>query len=149
MGRLAAVMPTYEYICKDCGHAFEIVQSMKDDALTVCPECGGTLRKVFGAPAISFKGSGFYATDHGKKATSGSDRAGSGERTNGEEKRGGGDKRDPSTSDTKKGSKESGPTTSTKDGGSTGSSGGSSSRGPSGGSKDGSTSGGSKEGSSS
>ncbi len=61
-------MPTYEYACKSCGHTFEIVQSMKDDSLTVCPECGGQLRKVFGAPAISFKGSGFYATDHGKKS---------------------------------------------------------------------------------
>ena len=63
-------MPTYEYRCKDCGHTFDIVQSMKDEALTVCPACGGDLRKVFGAPMISFKGSGFYATDHGKKSKS-------------------------------------------------------------------------------
>jgi putative FmdB family regulatory protein len=61
-------MPTYEYVCKSCGHLFEIVQSMKDDPLTECPECAGELRKVFAPPAISFKGSGFYATDHGKKA---------------------------------------------------------------------------------
>lgn len=61
-------MPTYEYICRACGHLFEIVQSMKDDPLTECPRCGGELRKVFAPPAISFKGSGFYATDHGKKA---------------------------------------------------------------------------------
>ena len=61
-------MPTYEYVCKSCGHIFEIVQSMKDDALTECPECGGELRKVFSPPVISFKGSGFYATDHGKKS---------------------------------------------------------------------------------
>jgi putative FmdB family regulatory protein len=61
-------MPTYEYVCKNCGHLFEIVQSMKDDPLTECPECAGELRKVFAPPAISFKGSGFYATDHGKKA---------------------------------------------------------------------------------
>ncbi len=60
-------MPTYEYTCRSCGHTFEIVQSMNDEPLTVCPECGGELRKVFAAPAISFKGSGFYATDHGKK----------------------------------------------------------------------------------
>ena len=60
-------MPTYEYMCKSCGHLFEIVQSMRDDTLTECPECGGELRKVFAPPAISFKGSGFYATDHGKK----------------------------------------------------------------------------------
>ncbi len=60
-------MPTYEYVCKSCGHLFEIVQSMRDDPLTECPECGGELRKVFAPPAISFKGSGFYATDHGKR----------------------------------------------------------------------------------
>jgi putative FmdB family regulatory protein len=61
-------MPTYEYTCRDCGHTFEIVQSMLDEPLTMCPECGGSLRKVFAPPAISFKGSGFYSTDHGKKA---------------------------------------------------------------------------------
>jgi putative FmdB family regulatory protein len=61
-------MPTYEYTCRDCGHTFEVVQSMWDEALTMCPECGGSLRKVFAPPAISFKGSGFYATDHGKKS---------------------------------------------------------------------------------
>jgi putative FmdB family regulatory protein len=61
-------VPTYEYTCRDCGHTFEIVQSMWDEPLTMCPECGGSLRKVFAPPAISFKGSGFYATDHGKKA---------------------------------------------------------------------------------
>jgi putative FmdB family regulatory protein len=69
-------MPTYEYVCKSCGHLFEIVQSMRDDPLTECPECAGELRKVFAPPAIAFKGSGFYATDHGKKAkTSGGDAA--------------------------------------------------------------------------
>ena len=61
-------MPTYEYACRRCGHTFEIVQSFQDDALTACPECGGELRKVFAPPAITFKGSGFYATDHGKKS---------------------------------------------------------------------------------
>jgi putative FmdB family regulatory protein len=65
-------MPTYEYRCRDCGHSFDIVQKMSDEPLTHCPECGGTLRKVFAPPAISFKGSGFYATDHGKKAKSSS-----------------------------------------------------------------------------
>jgi putative FmdB family regulatory protein len=62
-------MPTYEYVCKSCGHLFEIVQSMRDEPLRECPECGGELRKVFAPPAISFKGSGFYATDHGKKSS--------------------------------------------------------------------------------
>jgi putative FmdB family regulatory protein len=62
-------MPTYEYACRACGHIFEIVQKMSDDPLVICPECGGELRKVFSAPAIAFKGPGFYATDHGKKKT--------------------------------------------------------------------------------
>jgi putative FmdB family regulatory protein len=60
-------MPTYEYVCRNCGHMFEIVQSMSDAPLTICDVCGGELRKVFTAPAISFKGSGFYATDSRKK----------------------------------------------------------------------------------
>jgi putative FmdB family regulatory protein len=61
-------MPTYEYTCRDCGHTFDIVQKMTDEPLTVCPDCGGSLRKVYAVPAIAFKGSGFYATDHGKKS---------------------------------------------------------------------------------
>jgi putative FmdB family regulatory protein len=69
-------MPTYEYTCRSCGHTFDIVQAMSDEPLTVCPECGGELRKVFGAPAISFKGSGFYATDHGKKSKTSSEKSG-------------------------------------------------------------------------
>jgi putative FmdB family regulatory protein len=74
-------MPTYEYTCRDCGHTFEIVQSMLDEALTMCPECGGSLRKVFAPPAISFKGSGFYATDHGKNAKTHGESKGSGEKS--------------------------------------------------------------------
>jgi putative FmdB family regulatory protein len=56
-------LPTYEYACKACGHRLEAVQTFTDDALTVCPECKGALRKVFGAPGIVLKGSGFYKTD--------------------------------------------------------------------------------------
>ena len=56
-------MPTYDYRCKDCGHEFEIHQSFSEDALTVCPNCQGDLRKVFSAVGISFKGPGFYKTD--------------------------------------------------------------------------------------
>ena len=76
-------MPTYEYRCRDCGHTFDVVQPMVDDPLTVCPVCGGELRKVFAPPAISFKGSGFYATDHGKKSKSSGEKSGerSGEKT--------------------------------------------------------------------
>lgn len=56
-------MPTYEYACTECGHAFDAVQSFSDAALTECPECGGKLRKVFSAAGVVFKGSGFYRTD--------------------------------------------------------------------------------------
>jgi putative FmdB family regulatory protein len=96
-------MPTYEYACRDCGHSFEIVQSMLDEPLTMCPECGGSLRKVFAPPAISFKGSGFYSTDHGKKAKRSGEPTGDGEKTaqkTGEtagERKGSTDSKDPST----------------------------------------------------
>lgn len=56
-------MPTYAYACKDCGYAFDIQQSFTDDSLTVCPECGGNLRKKFNSVGVVFKGSGFYRTD--------------------------------------------------------------------------------------
>jgi len=56
-------MPTYEYRCRDCGEQLEVVQAFTDDNLTECGTCGGSLRKVFSAVGISFKGSGFYKTD--------------------------------------------------------------------------------------
>lgn len=56
-------MPTYAYACRACGHAFDAVQSFADDALTVCPECGGELRKQYGSIGVTFNGSGFYRTD--------------------------------------------------------------------------------------
>ena len=67
-------MPTYQYACTECGHAFEQFQSFSDDALTVCPECEGRLRKLYNAVGVVFKGSGFYRTDSRKpeKTESGS-----------------------------------------------------------------------------
>ena len=56
-------MPTYSYACTECDHRFDAVQSFSDDSLTVCPECGGRLRKVFSAVGVVFKGGGFYRTD--------------------------------------------------------------------------------------
>jgi|ERR671912_996911 putative FmdB family regulatory protein len=61
-------MPTYQYACTECGHAFEQVQSFSDDALTVCPECSGKLRKLFNAVGVVFKGSGFYRNDSRDKS---------------------------------------------------------------------------------
>lgn len=57
-------MPTYQYACTECDHAFEQVQSFSEDALTTCPECTGRLRKIFNAVGVVFKGSGFYRTDN-------------------------------------------------------------------------------------
>ena len=59
-------MPTYEYKCSDCGHEFEIIQSMKDEPLKKCPNCGkNKLRKIIsGGVGVIFKGSGFYQTDY-------------------------------------------------------------------------------------
>jgi putative FmdB family regulatory protein len=58
-------VPTYQYACTDeaCRHRFDRVQSVSDEALTVCPECAGRLRKVFSPVGVVFKGSGFYRTD--------------------------------------------------------------------------------------
>jgi putative FmdB family regulatory protein len=56
-------MPTYQYACTECGHSFEQFQSFSEDALTVCPQCDGRLRKLYNAVGVVFKGSGFYRTD--------------------------------------------------------------------------------------
>ena len=61
-------MPTYEYVCKDCGHRVEVVQSLSDEPLKTCGVCGGELRKVFHPAGVLFKGSGFYSTDVRSKA---------------------------------------------------------------------------------
>jgi putative FmdB family regulatory protein len=63
-------VPTYQYACTECGHAFEEFQSFADDALTVCPQCEGKLRKVYNAVGVVFKGSGFYRTDSREKSSS-------------------------------------------------------------------------------
>lgn len=56
-------MPTYEYVCKDCGETLEVFQSFSDKPLKKHKVCGGQLQKVFHARGIVFKGNGFYATD--------------------------------------------------------------------------------------
>jgi putative FmdB family regulatory protein len=63
-------MPTYGYECKSCGYTFDAFQSMSEDALTDCPQCGKALRRLInGGMGVIFKGSGFYVTD--KKGGSG------------------------------------------------------------------------------
>ncbi|MDP3208835.1 MAG: zinc ribbon domain-containing protein [Rhodoglobus sp.] len=56
-------MPTYSYRCTECDSAFDIHQAFTEDSLTVCPTCGGVLRKVFSPVGVTFSGSGFYRTD--------------------------------------------------------------------------------------
>jgi putative FmdB family regulatory protein len=63
-------MPTYEYLCRECSHRFETWQKMTDEPLTICPECGGPIRRVLFPAGIVFKGSGFYKTDHGNSGPS-------------------------------------------------------------------------------
>ncbi len=73
-------MPTYAYACRECGHRFDAVQSFADPTLTVCPECGGPLRKEHGSIGVTFNGSGFYRTDSragSEKSSSGSTPSGS------------------------------------------------------------------------
>jgi putative FmdB family regulatory protein len=65
-------VPTYQYRCTDCGEPLEVVQSFTDPALTECPSCDGTLRKVFSSVGVVFKGSGFYRTDSRADAKNGS-----------------------------------------------------------------------------
>ena len=57
-------MPLYEYLCGQCGERSEILQKIADAPATHCPKCGGDLKKLHSAPAIQFKGSGFYKTDY-------------------------------------------------------------------------------------
>ncbi len=59
-------MPTYQYRCTECATELEVVQRFSDEPLSECPECGASLRKVYSAVGVVFKGSGFYATDSRK-----------------------------------------------------------------------------------
>ena len=65
-------MPLYEYQCKKCGHRFEKIQKFSDKMVKKCPECGGVVEQMISAPAVQFKGSGWYVTDYAKKPSAGS-----------------------------------------------------------------------------
>jgi putative FmdB family regulatory protein len=62
-------MPLYEYECKKCGHRFERIQRFSDPMVKKCPECGGKVEQMISAPAVQFKGSGWYVTDYAKKGS--------------------------------------------------------------------------------
>ena len=98
-------MPTYQYACTTCGEQVEAVQRFDDEPLSVCPACGGSLRKVFSPVGIVFKGSGFYRTDSRKAAAKAEDSGAKGAKSNGSSGSGEGSsegKKDSASSDGKK-----------------------------------------------
>ena len=70
-------MPLYEYQCTKCKHTFEKIQKFSDPPVTKCPQCGGKVEQLLSAPAIQFKGAGWYVTDYAKKGKSSSGKSGS------------------------------------------------------------------------
>lgn len=109
-------MPLYEYLCKKCKHRFEKIQKFSDKMLKKCPECGGVIEQTVTAPAVQFKGSGWYVTDYAKntsKPTSGSATQDS-EATSGEAKSDDGAKDDSSKKEKKAASGESEPKSDSK-----------------------------------
>jgi putative FmdB family regulatory protein len=63
-------VPLYEYQCPRCGR-FEVIRKFSDAPLTICPTCGQEIQKLFSAPAIQFKGTGWYITDYARKSSGG------------------------------------------------------------------------------
>lgn len=97
-------MPLYEYQCKKCGHLFEKIQRFSDKPVKKCPECGGTVEQTISAPAVQFKGSGWYVTDYAKKGSSaGSSSSDSGSKDKKEEKKS--ESKESSTKESKKADK--------------------------------------------
>jgi putative FmdB family regulatory protein len=74
-------MPLYEYQCKKCHHRFERIQKFADPHIKKCPECGGPVEQLLSAPAVQFKGSGWYVTDYAKKSAAPAHAEGSGAKT--------------------------------------------------------------------
>jgi putative FmdB family regulatory protein len=98
-------MPLYEYECKKCHHRFERIQKFSDRHLKKCPDCGGPVEQMISAPAVQFKGTGWYVTDYPKKSSRDSSRNGdSSEKSGGkdEKSKSGAAKSDTSKSDSSK-----------------------------------------------
>src|ERR1700747_3608887 len=107
-------MPIYEYQCKKCHHRFERIQKFSDPHVKKCPDCGGPVEQVISAPAVQFKGSGWYVTDYAKKTGSSQSSSSNGDSAKGDsaEKGGAGEKKTDkketkSESSTKKAEKKS------------------------------------------
>jgi putative FmdB family regulatory protein len=72
-------MPMYEYRCQQCGKQFEVIQKFSDEPLTTHAECGGPVERLLSAPALQFKGSGWYITDYARSGSSGGGKNGKSE----------------------------------------------------------------------
>ena len=68
-------MPLYEYECKKCHHRFEKIQKFSDKPMKKCPDCGGAVEQTISAPAVQFKGSGWYVTDYAGKGRKAAEKA--------------------------------------------------------------------------
>jgi len=79
-------VPLYEYQCKKCHSLTERIQKFSDPPLTTCPHCGGELEQLISAPAVQFKGSGWYVTDYAKGASKGKSKDGNGSASSSEGK---------------------------------------------------------------
>jgi putative FmdB family regulatory protein len=96
-------MPLYEYQCKKCHHRFERIQKFSDPHVKKCPDCGSPVEQVLSAPAVQFKGSGWYATDYAKKASgSTTSSSGNGESGSGDDSAGKKDENKESKTETSK-----------------------------------------------
>src|ERR1700747_214284 len=102
-------MPLYEYECKKCHHRFERIQKFSDPHVKKCPDCGGPVEQVVSAPAVQFKGSGWYVTDYAKKSSASGSSSSNGESADkGEKKEKKDDKKESKAeSSTKKAEKKS------------------------------------------
>lgn len=94
-------MPLYEYLCPKCGR-FEVIRKFSDEPLTACPTCGAEIQKLLSAPAIQFKGTGWYITDYARRDGK-SGTGASGEVKSGGDKAGGESKSEGTSSETKSG----------------------------------------------
>jgi putative FmdB family regulatory protein len=100
-------MPLYEYQCKKCHHRFERIQKFSDPHVKKCPECGGAVEQVVSAPAIQFKGSGWYVSDYAKKSSTGTATSGNGDSSSKDEKKSDDKKSETAKSETKSEKSES------------------------------------------
>jgi putative FmdB family regulatory protein len=94
-------VPLYEFQCKKCGHRFERIQKFSDPDPKKCPECGGKLERMLHAPAIQFKGAGWYATDYADKGKAASKEEGAADSSATKTEASAGAKAEPSAGETK------------------------------------------------